>query len=49
MMIVVGSANAICGRITPASELMSPMLRTTMYSGVMATVMGNMRPAAKRA
>ena len=49
MMIVIGSAKAICGMITPASEFMRPRLRTRMYSGVIATVMGNMSPAAKTA
>ena len=28
---------------------MSPRLRTTMYSGVIATVIGNIRPAANSA
>ena len=28
---------------------MSPMSRTRMYSGVMATVIGNIRPAANSA
>ena len=49
MMIVVGSANAICGMMTPAREFIRPRLRTTMYSGVIATVIGNMRPAANSA
>jgi hypothetical protein len=46
MMIVVGMANPICGRITPGSVFISPMVLTRMYSGVIATVSGNIRPAA---
>ena len=49
MMIVVGRAKAIWGRMMPASEFIRPRLRTTMYSGVIATVIGNIRPAAKTA
>ncbi len=49
MMIVVGSANAICGRMIPGSELVRPSERITMYSGVIATVMGNMSPDANSA
>lgn len=49
MMIVVGSANAICGRMMPGRVFMSPSERITMYSGVIATVMGNIRPEANRA
>ena len=49
MMIVIGRAKAICGRMTPASEFVSPRFRTTMYSGVIATVSGNISPAAKSA
>ena len=46
MMIVVGSANAICGRTMPPTVFIRPRSRIRMYSGVIATVMGNMRPAA---
>ena len=46
MITVIGSPNAICGRITPPISFISPMLRTMMYSGVIATVMGNISPAA---
>ena len=46
MMIVVGSANAICGRMMPARLFIRPRFRIMMYSGVIATVIGNIRPAA---
>jgi hypothetical protein len=46
MMIVVGRANAICGRMMPARLFISPSCRIMMYSGVIATVIGNIRPAA---
>lgn len=49
MMIVVGSANATCGRITPMIEFVRWILFRMMNSGVMATVIGNIRPAAKSA
>ncbi len=49
MMIVVGSANAICGMMTPASELSRPMPLISRYSGVMAAVTGNISPAANSA
>src|SRR5690606_33129161 len=46
MMIVVGRANAICGSTMPPIVFISPRSRIRMYSGVIATVIGNMRPAA---
>ncbi|CPU65323.1 Uncharacterised protein [Mycobacteroides abscessus] len=49
MMTVVGRANAICGSTRPPTEFISPSERIMMYSGVIATVMGNIRPAANSA
>jgi len=46
MITVVGRAKAICGRMMPPRLLVRPRFRTMMYSGVIATVMGNIRPAA---
>ena len=49
MMIVVGRANAICGRMMPARLSVRPRPLIKMYSGVIATVIGNIRPEAKSA
>ena len=43
--MVCGRPNAICGRMMPASEFDRPRLRIIRYSGVMPTVIGNIRPA----
>ena len=45
MMIVVGSANAICGIATPASVPSSPRFLSITKSGTIATESGNSRPA----
>ncbi len=41
-----GRPNAIWGRIMPRCELIRCRLRSSRYNGVMATVMGNIMPAA---
>ncbi len=46
MMIVVGSANATPGMITPRYVPWSPTVRSSRVSGSAATVSGNMSPAA---
>ena len=46
MMIVVGSANAMPGMITPRYVPCSPRVRSSSVSGSAATVSGNISPAA---
>ena len=43
-MIVVGRANAACGRATPNELLISPKDRSEMNSGRIATATGNSSP-----
>ena len=45
MMIVSGSAKAASGRARPSGLSSSPMSRTRMSSGRIATVTGNSRPS----
>ena len=47
-MIVVGRANAACGRATPSGLSSRPKLRRVTYSGRMATATGNSRPRVNR-
>jgi hypothetical protein len=49
MMTVVGRANAICGRMMPGQVVGQAQALIKMYSGVIATVIGNIRPAANSA
>ncbi len=46
MMTVVGRPKAICGMMMPIRLSMRPRSLTMMYSGVIATTSGNIRPAA---
>ncbi len=47
MMIVVGSAKAICGRMIPQWVFIRPRSRIMMYSGVIATVMREHQPGGE--
>lgn len=47
--MVCGRPNAICGRMMPAREFDRPRFLIIRYSGVMPTVIGNMRPAENSA
>ena len=42
--MVIGSANAICGMITPSSEPSRPRFRSIRYSGRIATVEREQQP-----
>ncbi|URN11540.1 hypothetical protein LUW77_04920 [Streptomyces radiopugnans] len=48
MMTVTGRPKAICGTITPSRLSTRPRSLMTRYSGVIATTIGNIRPAANR-
>ena len=45
--IVIGSENAASGIATPSGFSSRPMLRSTRYSGSVATPSGNSRPSVK--